>query len=57
MFRFADLDLGAGEEGERATKNAFVERTIRSVRPGLHRFTLLANGAASEPVEVRVREA
>jgi hypothetical protein len=55
-FRFADVALGPGEEATRSTKHRFVHRTIRVVRPGVHRFELRVNGASGGVVEVQVRE-
>lgn len=56
VFRLADLTLAAGEEGRCHARHAFLHRTIRTIRPGEHLFTLLANGRPSEPIAVRVRE-
>lgn len=53
-FRFADLELGAGEGAAPEARHAFVPRTIRAVRPGAHRFTLLVNGVEAARADVRV---
>jgi len=55
-FRFADVPLAPGEDATRQTKHAFVHRTIRTVRAGVHRFELRVNGEARGVVEVKVRE-
>lgn len=54
VFRFADVELAPGETVERRTNHAFVHRTIRTIRPGVHRLTLRANGVEGGVVEVRV---
>jgi 3-methyladenine DNA glycosylase AlkC len=53
-FRLADLELGPGERAERAVRHAFVPRTIRAVRPGVHRFVLLLNGLEAARADVRI---
>lgn len=55
-FRIADLELEPGARAARELAHAFVQRTIRQVRPGRHRFTLLVNGVEAAHVEVRVVE-
>ncbi|CAN5805573.1 DNA alkylation repair protein [soil metagenome] len=57
VFRISDLPLGPGEEIRRRVTHAFVHRSIRVVRPGLHRFTLQVNGSGMAAVDVTVGEA
>jgi 3-methyladenine DNA glycosylase AlkC len=56
VFRFADVELAPDEEAERTTKHAFVHRTIRTIRPGEHRFELRVNGRVGAELVVTVRE-
>jgi len=56
VFRIGDASVRPGEELYRTVSHAFVHRTIRDVRPGLHRFTLQLNGSALAVIEVTVSE-
>jgi len=56
VFRIGDVSVRPGEELHRTVTHAFVHRTIRDVRPGVHRFTLQVNGLAMAGVDVTVGE-
>lgn len=53
-FRIADFALGPGETTAVTKRHAFVNRSVRKVRPGPHRFVLLVNGVEAAPVDLQV---
>lgn len=54
VFRWADRELEAGERSALTTRYAFVPRTIRAVRPGVHGFELVVNGQVLARASVKV---
>jgi 3-methyladenine DNA glycosylase AlkC len=53
-FRVGEMEVAPGSRVERGFTHAFVDRSIRAVRPGNHRFVARLNGVDAGAVEVEV---